>query len=386
MNRAAIVARGLHKSFKGAKGGTQEVLRGIDFEVGQGEVFALLGSNGAGKTTAIRILATLIAADGGTAEVCGFDVARQGRKVRECISLTGQFAAVDDILTGRENLIMMGKLRHIPDPRGEAERQLATFGLTEAADKPLSQYSGGMKRRLDLAMSMIGSPQVVFLDEPTTGLDPQGRQSVWEVVRTMARSGVTVFLTTQYLEEADSLADRIAVLDGGRIAASGSATQLKSLAPPPKLELSFLEEAEMARALKALAGYDAQACGLSLLVSTDGSVRQAAEVLAALESARIAATFAQRPPTLEEAFLFIIGAGSKTDRSPGTGMIDEDPDNGYADGDSDSSYTGENPEFECTDENLEIECTGEDPDSSYTEGDPDNGYAGRSLTHEGALR
>jgi ABC-2 type transport system ATP-binding protein len=298
----AIKVSGLRKSFK-----TQTVLDGVDFGVRQGEIFALLGSNGAGKTTTIKILTTLLRADSGTAEVCGFDVATQGRRVRESISLTGQFAAVDDILTGRENLVMIGKLRHLADPKGEAEKQLTEFGLTDAADKPLSAYSGGMRRRLDLAMSMIGNPQIVFLDEPTTGLDPQGRLAVWNTIRAMAKSGITVFLTTQYLEEADSLADKIAILHRGVIAAEGTAAELKRLAPPPKLELSFLEESDMALACEVLAEHDTDSDALTLTIATDGSVNGITEILRRLESANIAATFAQKPPTLEEAFLTIIG-------------------------------------------------------------------------------
>jgi ABC-2 type transport system ATP-binding protein len=302
----AIKVSKLQKSFKG-----NAVLQCVDFEVGQGEIFALLGSNGAGKTTTIKILTTLLRADGGTAEVCGFDVSKQERRVRESISLTGQFAAVDDILTGRENLIMIGKLRHLAAPKAEADSQLAAFGLTDAADKPLSAYSGGMRRRLDLGMSMIGSPKVVFLDEPTTGLDPQSRLSVWNTIRAMSKSGVTVFLTTQYLEEADSLADRIAILHEGVIAAEGTAAKLKKLAPPPKLSLSFLEESDMERARGVLADYGLETGALTLSVSTDGSAGQAMEILGKLENAGITATFAQKPPTLEEAFLSIIGEGSR---------------------------------------------------------------------------
>jgi len=300
----AIRVLGLRKSFK-----TQTVLDDVCFTVADGEVFALLGSNGAGKTTLIKILTTLLRADGGSAAVCGYDVAKQGRRVRESISLTGQSTAVDDILSGRENLIMMAKLRHLSDPKSEAERQLAQFGLTDAANKPLSAYSGGMRRRLDLAMSMIGSPQVVFLDEPTTGLDPQGRLAVWETIRAMGKSGVTVFLTTQYLEEADSLADRIAILHNGSIVAQGLAAELKRLAPPPKLVFSFLEEGDMAQASGVLAAYDVKSEALTLTVTTDGSVGQTTEILSQLEGAGIVATFAQKPPTLEEAFLTIIREG-----------------------------------------------------------------------------
>jgi ABC-2 type transport system ATP-binding protein len=302
MAPTAIEADGLRKSFKG-----QEVLKGVSFSVAPGEVFALLGSNGAGKTTTIRILATLLRADDGRAEVCGYDVAAQGREVREAISLTGQFAAVDDILTGRENLVMVGRLRHLADPKGEADRQLEVFGLTDAAGKSLADYSGGMRRRLDLAMSMIGSPRVIFLDEPTTGLDPQSRLSVWETIRAMSKSGVTVLLTTQYLEEADSLADRIAVLHEGVIAAQGTPEELKRLAPPPRLALSFLEETDMRRARELLEGRPVEAEALTLLVTTAGSAGETADILGCLEREGIAAMFAQKPPTLEEAFLKIIG-------------------------------------------------------------------------------
>jgi ABC-2 type transport system ATP-binding protein len=239
MTDIAIDARGLCKSF-----GKQIVLDGISFSVRSGEVFALLGSNGAGKTTTIKILTTLLDTDGGTAEVCGMDVREQGRRVREAISLTGQFAAVDDILTGRENLIMMAKLRHLQNPKEEAEKRLAEFGLIEAANKPLAQYSGGMRRRLDLAMGMIGNPRVVFLDEPTTGLDPQSKLSVWETIRKMRGAGTAIFLTTQNLEEADKLADKIAILHDGKLIAEGSPEELKKLVPPPKLvqQLPSLEE------------------------------------------------------------------------------------------------------------------------------------------------
>jgi ABC-2 type transport system ATP-binding protein len=292
----------VRKAFKGLT-----VLDGIDFEVRPGEVFALLGSNGAGKTTTVRILATLLRPDSGSAEVCGFDVVTQGRQVREAISLTGQFAAVDDIMTGRENLVMIGRLRHVADPAGEAAAALAAFGLEDAANKPVASYSGGMRRRLDLAMSLVGSPRVVFLDEPTTGLDPQARLAVWDIVRTMSRGGVTVLLTTQYLDEADALADRIAILHGGVIAAEGTAAELKRLAPPPKLAFAFAEEQDMAKAAQALQGRDLELGPLAITVATDGSVDQTTAILRDLEAAGVVATFAQRPPTLEDAFLAIVG-------------------------------------------------------------------------------
>jgi ABC-2 type transport system ATP-binding protein len=228
---AAIAAHGLTRSY-----GELEVLRGVDFDVARGSVFALLGSNGAGKTTAVRILATLIKADAGTASVNGFDVATQGQQVRASISLTGQFAAVDDILTGRENLVLVARLRHLENAGAIADDLLDRFSLTDAGSRKVSTYSGGMRRRLDIAMSLIGSPPVIFLDEPTTGLDPQARLEVWDVVRRLAKSGTTVLLTTQYLDEAEQLADRIAILHEGRIIVDGTLAELKRLLPPAHVE------------------------------------------------------------------------------------------------------------------------------------------------------
>jgi len=227
----AIQVTGLHKSF-----GEVEVLRGVDLAISAGSVFALLGSNGAGKTTIVKILSTLLKPDGGTARVNGFDVATQGAKVRESISLTGQFAAVDEILSGRENLVLVARLRHQPDPRRIAEDLLRRFSLTDAAERKVATYSGGMRRRLDIAMSLIGDPPVIFLDEPTTGLDPQGRLKVWHAVEELAGQGTTVLLTTQQLEEAEQLADRIAILHQGRIIVDGTLAELKQLLPPAKVE------------------------------------------------------------------------------------------------------------------------------------------------------
>ena len=231
MINAAISIQALQKSF-----GKIEVLKGVDLEVQCGEIFALLGSNGAGKTTIIRILATLLKQDGGTAAVNGFDVISNPAGVRQSISLTGQFAAVDEILTGRENLIMIAKLRYMKDARTIADELLNRFGLTDAADRRVATYSGGMRRRLDIAMSLIGNPQVIFLDEPTTGLDPEARIEVWNTVKGLAQNGTTVFLTTQYLEEAEQLADKIAILHEGKIIANGTLAELKSLFPPAKVE------------------------------------------------------------------------------------------------------------------------------------------------------
>jgi len=212
------------------------VLRGVDFEVAPGSIFALLGSNGAGKTTIVKILSTLIGSDGGSATVNGYDVGKEPLQVRESISLTGQFAAVDEILSGRENLVLVAKLRHLPNPGQVADDLLARFNLVDAASRRVSTYSGGMRRRLDIAMSLIGQPKVLFLDEPTTGLDPEARIDVWKVVAELAKSGTTVLLTTQYLDEAEQLADRIAILHQGRIIANGTLAELKALLPPATVE------------------------------------------------------------------------------------------------------------------------------------------------------
>ncbi|THG29617.1 ABC transporter ATP-binding protein [Naasia lichenicola] len=227
----ALRVRGLKKSFKDL-----QVLRGVDFEVARGGIFALLGSNGAGKTTVVRILSTLLAADAGTAEVTGIDVRTRAAEARAAISLTGQFAAVDEILTGRENLLLVAKLRHVDDPGAIADGLLDRFSLSAAAGRRVATYSGGMRRRLDIAMSLIGEPSVVFLDEPTTGLDPESRLEVWSSIRALAAQGTTVLLTTQYLEEAEQLADRIAILHEGRIIVDGTLAELKRLLPPAKVE------------------------------------------------------------------------------------------------------------------------------------------------------
>lgn len=230
MNKAIFV-KGLKKSFK-----DKAVLKGVDFEVERGEIFALLGSNGAGKTTTINILSTLMKPDSGEVRICGFDVQHQADHVRQRISLTGQFAALDGMLTGRENLMMIAKLRGIPKPAQIADNLLERFSLTDASNRRADQYSGGMKRRLDIAMSLIGTPAVIFLDEPTTGLDPEARIEVWDTIKELASGGTTIVLTTQYLEEAEQLADRIAILHGGRIITTGTLAELKEMFPPAKVE------------------------------------------------------------------------------------------------------------------------------------------------------
>jgi ABC-2 type transport system ATP-binding protein len=228
---AAISVRGVEKAYKSVR-----VLRGVDLEVGRGAIVALLGSNGAGKTTLVRILSTLTKPDAGTAHVAGLDVVEQSAAVRRVISLTGQFAAVDEILTGRENLVLVARLRHLQGPGAIADRLLARFALTDAAARRVATYSGGMRRRLDIAMSLIGDPEVVLLDEPTTGLDPEARLEVWDTVRALAASGTSVLLTTQYLDEAEQLADRIAILHEGRIIVDGTFAELQRLLPPARVE------------------------------------------------------------------------------------------------------------------------------------------------------
>jgi ABC-2 type transport system ATP-binding protein len=309
----AIRVEGLHKSYK-----KLHVLNGVDFEVEKGRVFALLGANGAGKTTMIRILSTLLKPDKGRAFVDNYDVVKQPLKVREAISLTGQYAALDEVLTGRENLEMTARLRHLSNVKGRSQEMLERFGLTDAADRAASGYSGGMKRRLDLAMSLIGRPTVLFLDEPTTGLDPQSRQSVWRLVKELACEGTTVFLTTQYLEEAEALADRIAILENGKTVAEGTAEELKARLPHGHLELRFESDAHAQAAKELLADMGAHWDDeeQALLVSTDGSAKQAAQVLVRLENAQTPAVqFTQKLPTLEDVFLRLTGGTDKEERS-----------------------------------------------------------------------
>ncbi len=231
MKKNIIEVKGVKKAYKDV-----EVLKGVDFDVEQGGIFALLGSNGAGKTTMIRIMATLLKADAGSAQINGFDIEKSPGNIRSSISLTGQFAAIDEILTGRENLQMIAKLRHLKSPKVVADELIKRFGMAEAADRRVGTYSGGMKRRIDIAMSLVGNPKIIFLDEPTTGLDPEARLEVWKIVKELSATGTTVFLTTQYLEEAEQLADKIAILHGGKIIALDTLEGLKKLFPPAKVE------------------------------------------------------------------------------------------------------------------------------------------------------
>jgi len=302
----AIEVKGLQKSFKKV-----HVLKDVNFEVERGTIFALLGSNGAGKTTTINILTTLIKADDGTATVDGTDVAKRPDKVRQTISLTGQFAAVDNRLTARENLRLIGDLRHVKDPAKTAAELLEKFNLTDAADRYVQTFSGGMRRRLDIAMSLIGNPSVIFLDEPTTGLDPEARNDMWQTIQTLAQSGTTVFLTTQYLEEADQLADKIAVLHQGTIVASGSAHELKKLVPGNHIIFTFAndKQRDAAKALLAKQYQIAASDAATLTVTTDGSTSQVAQLFSQLRDAHIEpAEFSQKTPTLDDVFLKLIGS------------------------------------------------------------------------------
>jgi len=301
---AAITIKNVKKSFKKV-----DVLRGVSLDVEKGTIFALLGANGAGKTTMINILTTLLKPDGGKVAVNGFDILHQPEKVRRSISLTGQFAAVDDMLTARENLVLIGDLRHVESPAQTAEILLEKFDLLDAADRRTQTFSGGMRRRLDIAMSLIGNPSIIFFDEPTTGLDPQSRNIMWETIRSLALSGTTIFLTTQYLEEADQLADIIAILHRGKIVAKGTADELKKILPHGQITFRFLGSKQLEQAAKLLKNHEItkDSDALSLTITTDGSVTQLTHALNQLDAAHIEiAEFAQKAPTLDDVFLKII--------------------------------------------------------------------------------
>lgn len=308
--KPAIIVKDVKKSYK-----NNQVLKGVDFEVEKGTVFALLGSNGAGKTTMINILTTLLKADSGSAIVNGHSVVTQAEKVRRQIGLTGQFAAVDDMLTGRENLIMFAKLWRQPNPKKVADDLLTAFDLQDAASRAALTYSGGMRRRLDIAMSLIGTPPVIFLDEPTTGLDPQSRNAMWEIIRNLTKKGTTVFLTTQYLEEADQLANRIAILHEGRIVTKGTPSQLKSLITGRSMELKFDNSAALKAATKLLKdSFDitVDEVETALNVITNGSASQAMQILNALQKNNITVDeFSQKQPSLDDVFLSIVDNKNK---------------------------------------------------------------------------
>jgi len=298
-----IEVKGLKKSFK-----KHEVLKGVDFHIYKGKIFALLGSNGAGKTTCVRILCTLAKADGGNATICGHDVFTQADEVRSKISLTGQYAAVDEVLTARENLQLIAELKRLPDVKKQANDLLEKFSLAEDADRPVLTFSGGMRRRLDIAMSLMGNPSVIFLDEPTTGLDPQNRIAMWDLIAKLAKSGTTILLTTQYLEEAEYLADHIAILNDGVITAEGSPEELKKILPIGEIVLEFAGESERERAAKILENYKIKQARKSIEISIDGSISQLTEILNALDAKKVQVVrFTQNQPSLEDAFLTLIG-------------------------------------------------------------------------------
>ncbi|MFF6976667.1 ATP-binding cassette domain-containing protein [Streptomyces sp. NPDC008343] len=305
MTNVAIAANGLRKSY-----GDKLVLDGIDVAVPEGTVFSLLGPNGAGKTTAVKILSTLITADGGQARVAGHDLAADPQAVRAAIGVTGQFSAVDGLITGEENMLLMADLHHLTKSEGRrvSAELLERFDLTEAAKKPASTYSGGMKRRLDIAMTLVGNPRIIFLDEPTTGLDPRSRHNMWQIIRELVSGGVTVFLTTQYLEEADELADRIAVLNDGKIAAEGTAAELKRLIPGGHVRLRFTDPATYQNAATALREATRNDEALALQIPSDGSQRELRSILDWLDAAGIEADeLTVHTPDLDDVFFALTG-------------------------------------------------------------------------------
>jgi ABC-2 type transport system ATP-binding protein len=306
--RNAVFVSGLRKTY-----GTKVVLDGVDISIREGEVFALLGPNGAGKTTIVRILSTLIPADAGTATVMEFDVRTDASSVRAVIGVTGQFSAVDDLLTAEENLALMGRLLHLraTERRARTTELLERFDLVEAARQTPSTYSGGMKRRLDLAMTLMGRPRLIFLDEPTTGLDPRSRQTMWQVIRELVRDGVTILLTTQYLEEADRLADRIAVLDHGRIVAEGTPEELKRRIPGAHIRLRFADAASLAEAARVLPAGTRDDEELVLRVPNEGGIRSLRDVLAHLGDDVAVEDLSIHTPDLDDVFFAVTGNPSE---------------------------------------------------------------------------
>jgi ABC-2 type transport system ATP-binding protein len=313
MSNSAIAASGLRKSY-----GDKVVLDGIDLDVPAGTVFSLLGPNGAGKTTTVNILTTLVSADGGTARVAGHDINAEGKAVRAAIGVTGQFAAVDELLTGQENLQLMADLKHL---RGRESKRvtgglLERFDLAESAGKLVSTYSGGMRRKLDLAMTLVGRPRIVFLDEPTTGLDPRSRRTMWDIVRGLVADGVTIFLTTQYLEEADQLAHQVAVLDHGRLVAQGTPSELKRQVPGSHVQLRFATAAEFDAAARLLAGATRDGDNLTLRVAGDGGVKSLQALLNRLTEHSVnAEELSVHTPDLDDVFLALTGRGESKENA-----------------------------------------------------------------------
>ncbi|WP_086875983.1 ATP-binding cassette domain-containing protein [Streptomyces rochei] len=321
MTHPAIAAYGLRKSY-----GDKTVLDGVDLTVPEGTIFSLLGPNGAGKTTAVKILSTLVTADAGDIRVGGHDLATDPQAVRAAIGVTGQFSAVDGLITGEENMLLMADLHHLSRREGRrvATELLERFDLTDAARKPASTYSGGMKRRLDIAMTLVGGPRIIFLDEPTTGLDPRSRHNMWQIIRELVAGGVTVFLTTQYLEEADELADRIAVLHGGRIAAEGTAEELKRMIPGGHVRLRFTDPAVYRTAVSALreAAYDDET--LTVQIPSDGSQRDLRSVLDRLDAAGIEADeLTVHTPDLDDVFFALTGSAAVPDQADQADRTDQ---------------------------------------------------------------
>jgi ABC-2 type transport system ATP-binding protein len=314
MRNSAIAVSGLRKAF-----GDKTVLDGIDLDVPAGTVFSLLGPNGAGKTTTVNVLTTLMKADAGTVRVAGHDVATETKAVRAVVGVTGQFAAVDELLTGQENLQLMADLKRMSP--GEGRRAvtglLERFDLTEAAHKLVSAYSGGMRRKLDLAMTLVGSPQIIFLDEPTTGLDPRSRRTMWDIVRELVADGVTIFLTTQYLDEADQLADRIAVLDQGRLVAQGTPSDLKRQAPGSHVRLRFSNGDDLDAAARVVTGSTRDQEDLTLRVPSDGGVKSLRALLSQLDEYSInPEEFSVHTPDLDDVFLALTGRASTEEIKP----------------------------------------------------------------------
>ncbi|MFI9721753.1 ATP-binding cassette domain-containing protein [Streptomyces sp. NPDC052396] len=306
MKSSAIAVSGLRKAF-----GDKVVLDGIDFDVAAGSVFSMLGPNGAGKTTTVNVLTTLLKADAGTARVAGHDVAAATKEVRAAIGVTGQFAAVDELLSGRENLQLMADLKRVRAGEKLVQRLLERFDLVESADKMAATYSGGMKRKLDLAMTLVGDPKIIFLDEPTTGLDPRSRRTMWGIVRDLVADGTTIFLTTQYLEEADQLADRIVVLDQGRLVAQGTPEELKRQVPGTHVRLRFADLDDLDTAARVLAGAMRDEQELTLRVPSDGESRSLRSLLDRLDEHMInAQEFSVHTPDLDDVFLALTGRTS----------------------------------------------------------------------------